>query len=302
MATANIKDVKRRIKSVESTMQITKAMELVASSKLRRAKEKALQSQPYFNTLYKTLTDISSNTSFPLQNGKTAEKRALLVVIAGDRGLAGGFNHNVLKLAAERIKSITDDGFEISVMPIGKKSVEYFSKHKYDIYDQFSQVAEKMSVYDCLKISDEVVSRYTRGEFSRVEICYTTFANTLSQIPKSVQAFPLEAKPDADSVSDDPADSDSEKKPKYKPAVVYDPSPQEVLKLLLPKYFGGLLYGAVVDSYACEQAARRTAMESASDNAQEMIDNLSLLYNRARQAQITQELTEIVSGSMKKSD
>lgn len=302
MATANIKDVKRRIKSVESTMQITKAMELVASSKLRRAKEKALQSQPYFNTLYKTLTDISSNTTFSLQNGKAAEKRALLVVIAGDRGLAGGFNHNVLKLAAERIKSINDDGFEISVMPIGKKSVEYFSKHKYDIYDQFSQVAEKMSVYDCLKISDEVVSRYTRGEFSRVEICYTTFANTLSQIPKSVQAFPLEAKPDADSVSDDPADSDSEKKPKYKPAVVYDPSPQEVLKLLLPKYFGGLLYGAVVDSYACEQAARRTAMESASDNAQEMIDNLSLLYNRARQAQITQELTEIVSGSMKKSD
>lgn len=302
MATANIKDVKRRIKSVESTMQITKAMELVASSKLRRAKEKALQSQPYFNTLYKTLTDISSNTTFSLQNGKAAEKRALLVVIAGDRGLAGGFNHNVLKLAAERIKSINDDGFEISVMPIGKKSVEYFSKHKYDIYDQFSQVAEKMSVYDCLKISDEVVSRYTRGEFSRVEICYTTFANTLSQIPKNVQAFPLEAKPDADSVSDDPADSDSEKKPKYKPAVVYDPSPQEVLKLLLPKYFGGLLYGAIVDSYACEQAARRTAMESASDNAQEMIDNLSLLYNRARQAQITQELTEIVSGSMKKSD
>lgn len=302
MATANIKDVKRRIKSVESTMQITKAMELVASSKLRRAKEKALQSQPYFNTLYKTLKDISLSTSFSIQKGKAAEKRALLVVIAGDRGLAGGFNHNVLKLAAERIESIISDGYEVSIMPIGKKSVEYFSKHTYDIYDQFSQVAEKMSVYDCLKISDEVVSKYTRGEFARVEICYTTFANTLSQIPKNVQAFPLEAEPDADPVSDDPADSDSEKKPKYKSAVVYDPSPQEVLKLLLPKYFGGLLYGAIVDSYACEQAARRTAMESASDNAQEMIDNLSLLYNRARQAQITQELTEIVSGSMKKSD
>ncbi len=298
MATANIKDVKRRIKSVESTMQITKAMELVASSKLRKAKEKAIQSQPYFNTLFKTLKNISLNTPYSPVNDEIAEKKALLVVIAGDRGLAGGFNHNVLKLAAERIESLESDGYKISVMPVGKKSVEYFTRHTYDIYHQLSQVAEKISVYDCLDISDDIVLKYSRGEFARVEICYTTFANTLSQIPKNVQVFPFEvnAEPDKSEASEE------EKKQKYKPAVVYDPSPQEVLKLLLPKYFGGLLYGAIVDSYACEQAARRTAMESASDNAQEMIDNLSLLYNRARQTQITQELTEIVSGSMKKSD
>lgn len=298
MATANIKDVKRRIKSVESTMQITKAMELVASSKLRKAKEKAIQSQPYFNTLYETLKNISLNTSYTPDSGEIPEKKALLVVIAGDRGLAGGFNHNVLKLAAERIESLESEGYKISVMPVGKKSVEYFIRHTYDIYHQMSQVTEKISVYDCLDLSDDIVLKYTRGELARVEICYTTFANTLSQIPKNVQAFPFAAGTD----SDEPEASDDEKKQKYKPAVVYDPSPQEVLKLLLPKYFGGLLYGAIVDSYACEQAARRTAMESASDNAQEMIDNLSLLYNRARQAQITQELTEIVSGSMKKSD
>lgn len=298
MATANIKDVKRRIKSVESTMQITKAMELVASSKLRKAKEKAIQSQPYFNTLYKTLKNISLNTPYSPVNGEIAEKKALLVVIAGDRGLAGGFNHNVLKLAAERIESLENDGYKISVMPVGKKSVEYFTRYTYDIYHQLSQVAEKISVYDCLDISDDIVLKYSRGEFARVEICYTTFANTLSQIPKNVQVFPFEVNTE----SDESEASEDEKKQKHKSAVVYDPSPQEVLKLLLPKYFGGLLYGAIVDSYACEQAARRTAMESASDNAQEMIDNLSLLYNRARQAQITQELTEIVSGSMKKSD
>lgn len=296
MATANIKDVKRRIKSVESTMQITKAMELVASSKLRKAKEKAIQSQPYFNTLYETLKNISLNTSYTPDSGEVPEKKALLVVIAGDRGLAGGFNHNVLKLAAERIESLESEGYKISVMPVGKKSVEYFSRHTYDIYHQMSQVAEKISVYDCLELSDDIVLKYTRGELARVELCFTTFANTLSQIPKNVQAFPIEVE------TDNSESSDKEKRQKYKPSVVYDPSPQDVLKLLLPKYFGGLLYGAIVDSYACEQAARRTAMESASDNAQEMIDNLSLLYNRARQAQITQELTEIVSGSMKKSD
>lgn len=298
MATANIKDVKRRIKSVESTMQITKAMELVASSKLRKAKEKAIQSQPYFNTLYNTLKSISLNTTYTPKNKEIVEKKALLVVIAGDRGLAGGFNHNVLKLAADRIKNLESDGYKISVMPIGKKSVEHFARTSYEIYHQLSQIAEKLSVYDCLDISDDIVLKYTRGELARVEICYTTFANTLSQIPKNVQAFPFEVSED----SDGSEPSDDEKKKKYKSAVVYDPSPQEVLKLLLPKYFGGLLYGAIADSYACEQAARRTAMESASDNAQEMIDNLSLLYNRARQAQITQELTEIVSGSMKKSD
>lgn len=296
MATANIKDVKRRIKSVESTMQITKAMELVASSKLRKAKEKAIQSQPYFNTLYETLKNISLNTSYTPDSGEIPEKKALLVVIAGDRGLAGGFNHNVLKLAAERIESLESEGYKISVMPVGKKSVEYFARHTYDIYHRMSQVAEKISVYDCLELSDDIVLKYTRGELARVELCYTTFANTLSQIPKNVQAFPIEVE------TDNSESSDKEKRQKYKPSVVYDPSPQDVLKLLLPKYFGGLLYGAIVDSYACEQAARRTAMESASDNAQEMIDNLSLLYNRARQAQITQELTEIVSGSMKKSD
>ncbi|MCD8328607.1 MAG: ATP synthase F1 subunit gamma [Ruminococcus sp.] len=299
MATANIKDVKRRIKSVESTMQITKAMELVASSKLRKAKENAIQAQPYFKTLYETLKNISLNSSGTVKNDSVAEKKALLVVIAGDRGLAGGFNHNVLKLAQERIDSLLNDGFAISVMPIGKKSIEYFSKRSYDIYDQRAQFAENASVYDCLDISDDVVSKYTRGELARVEICYTTFANTLSQIAKNVTAFPFEVTQEQ---KPDETEEQADTKRKYKASVIYDPSPEEVLKLLLPKYFGGLLYGAVVDSYASEQAARRTAMEAASDNAQEMIDNLSLLYNRARQAQITQELTEIVSGSMKNSD
>ncbi len=299
MATANIKDVKRRIKSVESTMQITKAMELVASSKLRKAKENAIQAQPYFKTLYETLKNISLNSSGTVKNDGVAEKKALLVVIAGDRGLAGGFNHNVLKLAQERIDSLISEGFAISVMPIGKKSIEYFSKRSYDIYDQRAQFAENASVYDCLDISDDVVSKYTRGELARVEICYTTFANTLSQIAKNVTAFPFEVTQEQ---KPEKSEEQTDTRHKYKASVIYDPSPEEVLKLLLPKYFGGLLYGAVVDSYASEQAARRTAMEAASDNAQEMIDNLSLLYNRARQAQITQELTEIVSGSMKNSD
>lgn len=300
MASANIKDVKRRIKSVESTMQITKAMELVASSKLRRAKERAAQSQPYFNTLYSTMKNIANDSGFKGIVTDLKERHALVIAIAGDRGLAGGFNHNVLKLSLERIKALESEGFKVSVMPVGKKAVEFFHRYNYPVYMEFMQVAETITAYDCIELSEQLVKKYTRGEFGAIDICYTTFVNTLSQVAKSVRVLPLSFDEQTDDKDDKQKDENGGKG--YKAEVLYDPSPEEVFKLLLPKYVAGIYYGAVVDSYAAEQAARRTAMESASDNAQEMIDNLSLLYNRARQAQITQELTEIVSGSIKNSD
>ncbi len=302
MASANIKDVKRRIKSVESTMQITKAMELVASSKLRRAKERAAQSRPYFNTLYETIKNISKDNAFKGISKSLKERHALMIVIAGDRGLAGGFNHNVLKMAVEKIKALEADGYKVSVMPVGKKAVEYFRRYNYPVFREYQQVAETITAYDCIELSEELVLKYTRGEFGIVELCYTTFVNTLSQLPKSVRILPLSIDDNTGDTKEEKSNEPESEGKKYSASVLYDPSPEEVFELLLPKYFAGIYYGAVVDSYAAEQAARRTAMESASDNAQEMIDNLSLLYNRARQAQITQELTEIVSGSIKNSD
>lgn len=288
MATANMKDVKRRIKSVESTKQITKAMELVASSKLRKAKERAEKAQPFFRTLYETMCEIAGTNAFNSQFvSKNIVKTCLVVVIAGDRGLAGGFNHNVLKLAATRIDELKSEGYDVKVLPVGKKSFEYFEKRKYELVNPCINVAEGMTIYKAQDIADYIIGMFKHGEIGKAELVYTTLVSALSQEPVHIKMLPLEC-------------FDNTPKDKAVSLTIYDPSPEEVFDSLIPKYIDGMLYGAIVDSFAAEQAARRTAMESASDNAGEMIESLSLLYNRARQAQITQELTEIVSGSLKK--
>lgn len=284
MATANMKDVKRRIKSVESTMQITKAMQLVASSKLRRAKERALAVQPFFETLYDTMSDISSDPAFKsVYTKKRFRKSTLLIVVAGDRGLAGGFNSNVLKTAIARADELKASGEQLSVMAIGKKAVEYFDKRDYNVFGRYPQIAEDLDIYEAMDIADEIIERFRCRDFDKVELVYTTFVSALTQQPVAVTVLPVENLDNGEKRS----------------LTEYDPSPEEVFDGLVPQYLCGIIYAAVVDSYASEQAARRTAMESASDNAEEMIGQLSLLYNRARQAQITQELTEISSGSLR---
>ncbi len=294
MATANIKDVKRRIKSVENTMQITKAMELVATSKLRSAKERAVASQPYFNTLYETMCEIQQDRGFKsIYTKKEFLKTVLVVVLAGDRGLAGGFNHNVLKLAEEKIKSLEQDGRTVKVFPIGKKAVEYFEKRKYEIYNKDYQISDNLSMSKSLSLSESIITGFRNGIYDKVELIYTTFVSTLVQNAMSVTVLPIENNDLEHSEKDDAA-----KKEQKTSLTLYEPSAEEVFDGLIPKYISGLIFCSIIDSYASEQAARRTAMESASDNASEMIDSLSLLYNRARQAQITQELNEIVSGQM----
>jgi len=285
MATANMKDVKRRIKSVESTMQITKAMQLVASSKLRRAKERALAAQPFFASLYDTMSDISNDPAFSsIYTKKKVLRSTLFVVIAGDRGLAGGFNSNVLKLAAQQIKDLTDKKEKVSVIAVGRKAVEFCDKRGFDVVGRFPQVAESLSILDAEDIADEIIENFRCGYYDQVNMIYTTFVSALTQTPVAVSVLPI---------------TDISTGLKQKSLIEYDPSPEEVFDGLIPQYLTGLIFAAVVDSFASEQAARRTAMESASDNAEEMINNLSLLYNRARQAQITQELTEISSASLR---
>lgn len=286
MATANMKDVKRRIKSVESTRQITKAMELVASSKLRRAKERALAAQPFFAAVYDTMADVSRDHVFSsIYTKKEVLKTVLMVVIAGDRGLAGGFNSNILKLALEKASEHKANGYKVKLMTIGKKAVEYFKKRDFEVLDEYPGIAESLNVYDSLDIAENVIARFRLGEFDRVELVYTTFVSALTQEPVFLPVLPVK----------EMISGSGEKKS----LMIYDPSPEEVFNGLIPQYISGILYAAIVDSFASEQAARRTAMESASDNADEMIANLSLMYNRARQGQITQELTEIASGSLR---
>ena len=282
MATANMKDVKRRIKSVESTMQITKAMQLVASSKLRRAKDRAVAAQPFFQTLYNTMCDISADYSFTsVFTKKKFLNSTLLVVIAGDRGLAGGFNHNVLKMAQEAADEILATGGECHIMAIGKKAVEFFDKRSYDLTDRYPAITTEA----IMDIAEIIVERFRSRDFDKVELVYTTFVSAMTQEPMKLQILPVE---------------NLDKAKKTKAETIYDPSPEEVFDGMIPDYIGGMLYAAILDSFASEQASRRTAMESATDNAGEMIDKLSLMYNRARQAQITQEITEISSAQIGK--
>ncbi len=282
MAGASMKDIKLRIKSVESTMQITKAMELVASSKLRRAKERQERLRPYFAGLRETMSEIESATldfSSPYQKQREVKKRCL-VVIAGDRGLAGGYNSNIFKAVSEMMQ----DGIPTCILPIGKRTVEFFTRKGYEIVTtEFAEAAD-VSIPDCFTISNLVTKGYLSGQFDEVSIVYTQFVSMLTQTPASEKLLPLQAQ-------------EAEKQPESRQLVLYEPDPITVYDAIVPNYLAGMIYGSMCESIASELGARRTAMDAASKNAAEMIDDLSLRYNRARQGAITQEITEIVAGA-----
>jgi F-type H+-transporting ATPase subunit gamma len=264
-------------------MQITKAMELVASSKMRRAKERALAARPYFNTIYDTIIRLAAQTkeNDSVYTRRRPVKNSLYIVIAGDRGLAGGYNANIFKLAANEMGDKP-----AQVVTIGKKSQEHYGKRQWKVVADYPTVAETMRVADTHAIIDGVLSLYREGKVDEVFICYTEFVSPLQQEAKCIQILPASFAKEQDGAH-----------AAAKVLTEYDPSPEAVLNAVIPEYLYGVLYGAVVESYCSEQSARRMAMEAASDNASEMIENLNLSYNRARQAAITQEITEIVGGS-----
>ena len=278
---ANMKAVKLRIRSVQSTMQITKAMELVASSKMRRAKERVEHSRPYFETLHETLTKIAAadpRARNPYLR-RDEVKRTLLIVIAGDRGLAGGYNSNVLKQAG------AEEG-EVLVLPIGKRSAEYFVHHEVPLFTQEVLLAADVSVGECFQLSRQITEGYLKGEYDAVKICYTRFDSMMTQTAATMEVLPLSIEP-----------TEQQKADARRSQILYKPSSEEVFSAIIPEYVAGIVYGAVCESVASELAARRTAMDAATKNAGEMIDHLNLYYNRARQAAITQEITEIVAGA-----
>ena len=281
---ANMKAVKLRIKSVQSTMQITKAMELVASSKLRKAKERAEVCRPYFQTLHQTLKDIAAgNTDFSSVYAKKASsEKCCYVVIAGDRGLAGGYNANLFKcLEADSA------GKDYVVLPIGKKAVEYFQRTGIEcVTEAFAEIAD-VSVADCFEMANLLCTEFKKGTFGHIDLCYTKFVSMLSQQPDAMPVLPLM----------DLKEEGEKKEQAVRNLILYEPDAAEVFDAVVPEYVAGLIYGAVCESVASELAARRTAMEAATSNAEEMIEKLNLHYNRARQASITQEITEIVGGA-----
>ena len=272
-----MKEIKARIKSVESTMQITKAMELVATSKLRRAKENVERTRPFYQTLGAAIDDIfcassdcESDWFLPREVKKT-----LLVVIAGDRGLAGGYNSNVFKAAEELAR-----GNECVWLPIGKKALEYARHRSHEIFTDRFEYAGEQGVGDMLSLGALVADGYKKKDYDRVVVVFTEFVSMMTQKVVYDELFPL-AKPEAGAGSDMETDCDVE----------------EMLDKIVPGYIGGILYSALCESVASESGARRAAMNSANKNAEEMIGTLMLKYNRARQAVITQEITEIVSGA-----
>ena len=282
MAGVSTKEIKNRIRSMESTKQITKAMEMVAASKLRRAQAQISNSRPYFEILYSTIQDITrANRDFTSPYLKEREvKKVMYIVIAGDRGLAGGYNSNILKMVLAEMQ-----GKDAVVLPIGKKAVDFFRSKNIPALTESYAEAASVGIGDCFSISKQLSKAYLAGEFDEIHVAYTNFVSVLSQVPATMKLLPL-AKPEAE-----------EKGETRQCVTVYEGEPEEVFASIVPEYLGGILYGALCESRAAEQAARRSAMDSATQNADEMIADLSLKFNRARQAAITQEITEIVAGS-----
>ena len=279
MGSQSIKEIRGRIRSIDSTRQITRAMELVAASKLKKTQAQIEASRPYFRIIYGMLQDIlskNSDRSLPYLAPVRADAPAAYVVIAGDRGLAGGYNSNILKSAG---KLIASGGAQ--VLPIGRRAHEYFVNRGAQLISDSYAEAEKISVGDCFTAAKTLCELFREGSISGISLMYTEFVSVLSQQPRSMTLLPLSR--------------DEHTLPGRD--ILYEPSAEEAFAAMIPEYLGGVLYGALCESRASEQAARRSAMDTATQNADEMIDTLSLKYNQARQAAITQEITEIVAGS-----
>ena len=278
---ASMRDIKRRKSSIQSTQQITKAMKLVSTVKLQKARNRAEATNPYFNYMYKTVSSMlakSGTIDHPYLRGGQSNKKAV-VVITSNRGLAGGYNSNIVKL-------ITGGDFvkeDLDIYAVGGKGVEALSRRGYNIVENASEIMEAPTYSDAAALCNKVLDAFTKGEVGEIYLAYTHFKNTVSQEPKLIKLLPVEI---------DPAETDDSNV-----LMNYEPNEEEALNMIIPKYVTSLFYGALVEAVASENGARMQAMDSATSNAEEMIADLTLKYNRARQSSITQELTEIIAGA-----
>ena len=280
---ASMRDIKRRKGSIQSTQQITKAMKLVSTVKLQRAKQNAEKSQTYFHCMYNTVHSILRRTQNLehkyLKSGESGKKA--VIVITSNRGLAGGYNSNVIKLITQGELANED----LTIYAIGKKGKDALAKN-YEIRADYSDVMEDPVYAEAMKISKEVLSAFENGEISEIYLAYTGFKNTVVHIPTLLKLLPVEVSEEEEAAQEDDH-----------VMMNFEPKDEEALNLLIPKYITSLIYGGMIEAIASENGARMQAMDAATSNAEEMIEDLTLLYNRARQGSITQELTEIIAGA-----
>jgi F-type H+-transporting ATPase subunit gamma len=282
---ASMRDIKRRKDSIQSTQQITKAMKLVSTVKLQRARVRAENSKPYFDKMYETVQSIlekSGNIDHPYLKENGSSKKAV-IMITSNRGLAGGYNNNIVKL-------VMDSGFgkeDVDIYGIGRKGVEAMERRGYHIVEDDSDVINEPLFSDAAAIGRKVLESYAAGEIGEIYLAYTEFKNTVVHTPKLVKLLPVEVE-----VSEDRQTEETKEAP-----MNFEPEAEEALDRIIPNYINSTIYGAFIEAVASENGARMQAMDAATSNADEMISTLSLAYNRARQGAITQELTEIISGA-----
>ena len=282
---ASMRDIKRRQSSVQSTGQITKAMKLVSTVKLQKARTRAENTKPYFDGMYSTVASIlarSSNIKHRYLKANTENKKKAVIVITSNRGLAGGYNSNVVKLITNNPEFSKENTV---IYTVGRKGQEGLARKGYNIVKDYSNCIENPIYSDAMEMSRDVLNAFADGEIGEIYLAYTFFKNTVSHIPTLKKLLPV-------SVDDYELTEEEKKIP-----MNFEPDEEEVLDMIIPKYISSLIFGGLVEAVASENGARMQAMDSATSNAEEMIEDLSLMYNRARQGSITQELTEIIAGA-----
>lgn len=289
---ASMRDIKRRKESIQSTGQITKAMKLVSTVKLQRAKSRAENSKPYFDHMYDAVTTMlskSGNIMHPYLTGNTSadgKGKKAIIVITSNRGLAGGYNANIIKMVRNSGIAVED----AVIYAVGRKGRDGLARYGYEIKEDYSEVMNEPMFKDAVEIGSKLLEGFASGEISEIYLAYTVFKNTVTQIPTFLKLLPI----DPNMGTEDKKDADAMDELTL---MNYEPEPEEALTLIIPKYINSLIYGALVESLASENGARMQSMDNATNNANEMISNLELTYNRARQGAITQEITEIIAGA-----
>lgn len=274
-------EIKRRIRGVSSTRQITRAMELVASAKMRKTRIRLEETRPYYKTVLDSISNILSNAkvNHPMLESREV-KKSLYIVITSDRGLAGGYNSNINRLVDMRFKDNKED---VCLITIGSKGRDHFKKRGYEVIKEFTGISEDPEFRHAQEIEEIATDLFLKGQVDEINLVYTEFVSTISYNPMIRKILPAE---DIAKESEGPRE-----------IIEFEPSAEEALDFLIPKYIESIIFGALIESSSSEQAARRTAMEAATDNADEIIEELNMIYNRARQTAITMELSEIVAGA-----
>ncbi len=281
------KEIRNQIKSIKNTQKITRAMEMVAASKMRKAQKRMEASRPYAQKMRNVISHLAHahpEYKHPYLLERDQVKAVGYIVISSDRGLCGGLNTNLLKLVVTQAREWKDKGVEVKLCTIGQKGTSFLSRFGFDIVAQQTQLGDQPGVADLIGTVKVMLDAYDKGEIDRLFVVSNEFVNTMTQKPVAEQLLPVQV-------------AEPEKELKHHWDYIYEPEAKDVLDQLMMRYIESLVYQGVVENIACEQAARMVAMKSASDNAGNLISDLQLVYNKARQAAITQEISEIVSGA-----